>query len=86
MGRLGQSDIASPLLELAQELKDPVTAPAVIALGDLHEPRVLPLVRAGPDSRSGRPFPLVAAKLHKLLRRFLQGCNVVDYAHSRGTE
>src|SRR6185312_13633232 len=44
--------IASRLLALAQDLKDPLTAPALIALGDLDEARALPLVRAGLASRS----------------------------------
>jgi hypothetical protein len=52
LGRLGESDIASRLLALAQDLKDPLTAPALIALGDLNETRALPLVRAGLASRS----------------------------------
>jgi hypothetical protein len=45
-------DIASRLLELAQNLKGPLMAPALIALGDLNEPRGLPLIRAGLSSRS----------------------------------
>lgn len=52
LGRLGETDIASRLLDLAQDLKDPLTAPALIALGDLGEARALPLVRAGLASRS----------------------------------
>jgi HEAT repeat protein len=67
LGRLGQSDIASRLLELAQELKDPLTAPALIALGDLHEPRALPLVRAGLASRSDEVVIASARAARKLL-------------------
>jgi HEAT repeat protein len=67
LGRLGQSDIASRLLELAQELKDPLTAPALIALGDLQEPRALPLVRAGLASRSYEVVIASARAARKLL-------------------
>jgi HEAT repeat protein len=67
LGRLGQSDIASRLLELAQELKDPLTAPALIALGDLKEPRALPLVRAGLVSRSDEVVIAAARAARKLL-------------------
>jgi HEAT repeat protein len=67
LGRLGQSDIASRLLELAQELKDPLTAPALIALGDLKEPRALPLVRAGLASRSDEAVIAAARAARKLL-------------------
>src|SRR5262249_52311415 len=67
LGRLGQSDIASRLLELAQELKDPLTAPALIALGDLNEPRALPLVRAGLASRSDEVVIAAARAARKLL-------------------
>ena len=52
LGRLGETDIASRLLALAQDLKDPLAAQALIALGDLNETRALPLVRAGLSSRS----------------------------------
>jgi hypothetical protein len=67
LGRLGQSDIASRLLELAQELKDPLTAPALIALGDLKELRALPLVRAGLVSRSDEVVIAAARAARRLL-------------------
>ena len=60
LGRLGEADIASRLLALAQDLKDPLTAPALIALGDLNETRACPgprrpgLARA---TRSSSPRP-----------------------------
>ncbi len=62
LGRLGQADIAPRLLELARDLNDPLTAPALIALGDLNEPRACPWSgrgwpRAVTRSSSPRPEP-----------------------------
>jgi HEAT repeat protein len=69
LGRLGEADIASRLLALAQDLKDPLTAPALIALGDLNEPRALPLVRAGLASRSDVVVIAATRAARKLLSR-----------------
>jgi HEAT repeat protein len=52
LGRLGQADIAPRLLELAGDRRNPLAAPALIALGDLGVAKALPLVRDGLESRS----------------------------------
>jgi HEAT repeat protein len=69
LGRLGEADIASRLLALAQDLKDPLTAPALIALGDLNEVRALPLVRAGLASRSDEVVIAATRAARRLLAR-----------------
>ncbi len=69
LGRLGEADIASRLLALAQDLKDPLTAPAVIALGDLGEVRALPLVRAGLGSRSDEVVIAATRAARRLLAK-----------------
>ncbi len=67
LGRLGQADIAPRLLELARDSNDPLTAPALIALGDLGESRALPLIRAGLASRSDDVVIAAARASRKLL-------------------
>jgi HEAT repeat protein len=67
LGRIGQADIASRLLELAQDLKGPLTAPALIALGDLDEPRALPLIRAALSSSSDEVAIAATRAARKLL-------------------
>jgi HEAT repeat protein len=67
LGRLGQADIASRLLELAQDLKGSLTAPALIALGDLNDPRALPLIRAGLSSHSHEVAIAATRAARKLL-------------------
>ena len=69
LGRLGEADIASRLLALAQDLKDPLTAPALIALGDLDETRALPLVRAGLASRSDEVVIAATRAARRLLAK-----------------
>ncbi len=69
LGRLGEADIASRLLALAQDLKDPLTAPALIALGDLNEARALPLVRAGLASRSDEVVIAATRAARRLLAK-----------------
>jgi HEAT repeat protein len=69
LGRLGEADIASRLLALAQDLKDPLMAPALIALGDLSETRALPLVRAGLASRSDEVVIAAMRAARQLLAR-----------------
>ncbi|AGA31265.1 HEAT repeat domain-containing protein [Singulisphaera acidiphila] len=60
LGRLGQADIAPQLLELAGR-KNPLTAPALIALGDLQIIKALPLVLDGLGSRND-PVVIAAAR------------------------
>jgi hypothetical protein len=67
LGHLGQVDIASRLLELAQDLKGPLMAPALIALGDLNEPRGLSLIRAGLSSRSNEVAIAAMRAVRKLV-------------------
>ena len=67
LGRLGQADMASRLLEVAQDLEDPLAAPALVALGDLNEPRALPLIRAGLASRSDEVAIAATRAARKLL-------------------
>jgi HEAT repeat protein len=67
LGRLGQADIAPRLLKLAEDLNDPLTAPALIALGDLNELRALPLIRAGLASRSDEVVIAAARASRRLL-------------------
>jgi hypothetical protein len=69
LGRLGEPDIASRLLALAQDLKDPLTAPALIALGDLNEARAVPLVRAGLASRSDEVVIAATRAARRLLAK-----------------
>jgi HEAT repeat protein len=67
LGRLGQAEVAPRLLELAGDLKHPLAAPALIALGDLGEPRALPIVRAGLASRSDAVVVAAVRAARKLL-------------------
>ncbi|WP_406698878.1 HEAT repeat domain-containing protein [Singulisphaera sp. Ch08] len=66
LGRLGQADIAPRLLELAQQ-KNPLTAPALIALGDLHINKALPLVLDSLGSRNDLVVVAAARAAAKLL-------------------
>lgn len=51
LGRLGETELARRFLEIAQDFRDPLAAPALIALGDLKEPKALAKVREGLASR-----------------------------------
>ena len=52
LARLGQKDIAPRLLEIADDLNDPLAESALIALGDLGDARAVPMLREGLASRS----------------------------------
>ncbi|HEU5118884.1 MAG TPA: HEAT repeat domain-containing protein, partial [Isosphaeraceae bacterium] len=52
LARLGQNDIAPKLLEIADDLSNPLADSALIALGDLGDERAVPLVQKGLTSRS----------------------------------
>src|SRR3954452_20970585 len=66
LGRLGQAEVTPRLLELAGDLKNPLAAPALIALGDLGEPKALPIVREGLASRNDAVVVAAARAARKL--------------------
>ncbi|HEX7896695.1 MAG TPA: HEAT repeat domain-containing protein [Planctomycetota bacterium] len=51
LGRLGDRESAPRLLEIAQDLRHALAAPALIALGDLGEEKAIPKVREALSSR-----------------------------------
>jgi HEAT repeat protein len=67
LGRLGQADIAPRLLELARDRRNPLAAPALIALGDLEEAKALPIVLDALGSRSDEVVVAAARAARKLL-------------------
>jgi HEAT repeat protein len=69
LGRLGQAEIAPRLLEITQDLRDPLAAPALIALGDLGEDRALPILREGLASRNEEVVVAAARAAGTLLTR-----------------
>src|SRR5262249_3114258 len=52
LGALGEQEFAGQFLEIVQDLKNPLTPAALIALGDLGEVKALPKVREGLASRN----------------------------------
>ena len=69
LGALGEKEMAAQLLEIVQDLKNPLTPAALIALGDLGEAKAIPKVREALASRNDyRKFAevRVAAKLLKI--------------------
>jgi HEAT repeat protein len=69
LGRLGQAEITPRLLEIVRDLRDPLAAPALIALGDLGEDRALPSVGEGLASRNDEVVVAAARAARKLLAR-----------------
>ena len=69
LGRLGQSECAPRMLELVQDLRNPLAPSALIALGDIGEARVLPIVRRGFSSRSDEIVIACARATARLLAR-----------------
>jgi HEAT repeat protein len=69
LGRLGQAEIAPRLLEITRDLRDPLAASALFALGDLGEERALPVVREGLASRNDDVVVAAARAARKLLSR-----------------
>ena len=67
LGRLGQADIAPRLLELARDRRNPLAAPALIALGDLGEAKALPIALDGLGSRSDEVVVAAIRTARKLL-------------------
>jgi hypothetical protein len=67
LGRLGQVDIAPKLLEIARDRRNPLAAPALIALGDLKEAKALPIVLEGLGSRSDEVVIAAIRAARKLL-------------------
>jgi HEAT repeat protein len=67
LGRLDQADITPRLLELARDRRDPLVAPALIALGDLGVPTALPIVLDGLGSRNDEVVVAAVRAARKLL-------------------
>ncbi|HKI16508.1 MAG TPA: hypothetical protein VKA15_01440, partial [Isosphaeraceae bacterium] len=55
--------------------------PGPVSAGSLGEPGRVSAGSLSPKTRGAHATPLA---LRKLLRRFLDVCNAIDYAHSRG--
>src|SRR4029077_9369856 len=52
LGALGEKEFAPQFLEIVQDLKRPLAAQALVALGDLGEVKALPRVREALKSRN----------------------------------
>jgi HEAT repeat protein len=67
LGRLGEKQLAPQLLEMVQDLKNPMAPAALAALGDLKEAKVMDTVVEGLDSRNSEVVAASARAAGKLL-------------------
>jgi HEAT repeat protein len=54
LGALGEKEMSAQFVEIVQDLKNPLSPAALIALGDLGEVKAIPKVREGLSSRNER--------------------------------